>query len=197
MKMMPTLTTMPTNTPAYLSDDAEGCALDLIDQLDDLGDGISNFTSVTNDRNNDLSTDPTTTFWELPDQTTSPLVQNTSWDPEYSQVFRPEPNKQAGSKRKSPFLTSDSDKVDAIFELLDSLRYISGLLQNVVPAIHVDYHQKRVAQLWLVKDTKHAIIETVTENAIRKGRDPSSIRMPNLMIQGEATKRKGSAKLLH
>ena len=90
---MPTLTTTSTKTPEYLSDDAEGCALDLIDQLDDLGDGISNFTSVTNDRNNDLSTDPTTTFWELPDQTTSPLVQNTSWDPECSQIFRPEPTK--------------------------------------------------------------------------------------------------------
>ena len=102
---MPTLTTTSTETPEYLSYDAEGCALNLIDQLDDLGDGISNFTSVTDNQNNNLSTDPATIFWELPDQTTSLLVQNTSWEPECSQVFRPEPSKQAGSKRKSPSLT--------------------------------------------------------------------------------------------
>jgi len=135
MKIMPTLTTMPTKTPKYLSDDANGCALDLIDQLDDLGDGISNFTSVTDDQNNNLSTDPATIFWELPDQTTSLLVQNTLWDPKCSQVFRPEPTKQAKSKRKSPSLTSN--KVEAIFQSLDSLRCISGLLRNIVPAICV------------------------------------------------------------
>ena len=65
MKMMPILTTTPTKTPKYLSDNAEGCALNLIDQLDDLGDGISNFTSVTDNGNDNLSTDPATTFWEL------------------------------------------------------------------------------------------------------------------------------------
>ena len=93
---------------------------------------------VADNRNDDLSTDPSTAFRELPDQTTSPLVQNTSWEPECSQVFRPEPSKQAGSKRKSPSLTSDSDKINAIFQSLDSLQCISGLLRNVVTTIDVN-----------------------------------------------------------
>ena len=107
--IMPTLSNSFIETPEYLSDEAEGCAIDLIDQLDDLDDKISNPSYVADNRNDDLSTDPSTAFRELPDQTTSPLVQNTSWEPECSQVFRPEPSKQAGSKRKSPSLTSDSD----------------------------------------------------------------------------------------
>jgi len=114
-KIVPTLSNLFIETPEYLSDDAKGCAIDLIDQLDDLGDKFSNLSSVTDNQNNNISTESTTIFWDLPDQTTSPLVQNSSWDPECSQVFISEPTKQAGSKRKSPSLTSDSDKVEAIF----------------------------------------------------------------------------------
>ena len=55
---MPTLTTTPTETHEYLSDGSKGFALNLIDQLDNLGDGISNFTFVTDGSNNNLSTDP-------------------------------------------------------------------------------------------------------------------------------------------
>ena len=55
---MPTLTTTPIKTPEHLSDGIKGFALDLIDQLDDLGDGFSNFTSVTDNQNGNLSTDP-------------------------------------------------------------------------------------------------------------------------------------------
>jgi len=51
---MPTLYNSFIETPEYLSDDAEGCAIDLIDQLDDLGDKISNLSSVTDDRNDNL-----------------------------------------------------------------------------------------------------------------------------------------------
>ena len=51
---MPTLSNSFIETPEYLSDDAEGCAIGLIDQLDDIGDNISNLSSVTDDRNDNL-----------------------------------------------------------------------------------------------------------------------------------------------
>ena len=99
---MPTLSTLFIETPEYLSDNAEVCAIDLIDQLEDLGDKFSNLLSVTDDRNDNISTESTTIFRDLPDQTISLLVQNSSWDPECSQVFISEPTKQAGSKQGLP-----------------------------------------------------------------------------------------------
>jgi len=64
---MPTLTNTPAETPEYLSDDAEGCALTLIDELGKLGGAISNFLSVTNDQNDIIYTDPAIAFQELLD----------------------------------------------------------------------------------------------------------------------------------
>ena len=89
--IMPTLSTIPPETPECLSDDAGECTIAWLDQL---GDGISNSTSIANDQNN------TNSFRELPDQTTSPLAQSTSWDPKCSRVFRLEPTKQVESTRQ-------------------------------------------------------------------------------------------------
>jgi len=89
---MSTLSTMPHKTHECSSDNAGKCTIAWLDQL---GDGISNSTSIADDRND------TNSFRELPDQTTSPLVKSTPWDPKHSRAFRLEATKQVGSKRKS------------------------------------------------------------------------------------------------